>query len=114
MFTDIVGYTKIMGKDEHEAISILRKNRHIHKKFISQYGGQFLKEMGDGILASFVNSSDAVICAAAILKASEEGDFELRIGIHMGEVIYENKDVFGDGVNIASRIQPLAAPNIFV
>ena len=111
MFTDIVGYTKMMGEDEQVALSLLRKNRTIHKKFISQHHGQFLKEMGDGMLASFENSSDAVVCAAAIRKASVEKDIALRIGIHMGEVIYENKDVFGDGVNIASRIQPLAEPN---
>ena len=111
MFTDIVGYTKMMGEDEQIALSLLRKNRNIHKKYISEHHGQFLKEMGDGMLASFENSSDAVVCAAAIQKASIEKDIALRIGIHMGEVIFENKDVFGDGVNIASRIQPLAEPN---
>ena len=110
MFTDIVGYTKMMGEDEEKALSVLRINREIHKKLIYQFGGQFLKEMGDGVLASFENSSDAVICAAAIQKASGESKIDLRIGIHMGEVTFENNDVFGDGVNIASRIQPLAEP----
>ena len=111
MFTDIVGYTKMMGEDENIALSVLRKNRDIHKKMIAEYHGQFLKEMGDGVLASFENSSDAVICAASIMKTANEKDLTLRIGIHMGEVIFENKDVFGDGVNIASRIEALAEPN---
>jgi len=96
MFTDIVGYTAMMSKDEQDTLSILRVNRETHKKLILEYGGQFQKEMGDGILASFENSSDAVICAAAIQKASVENKIELRIGIHMGEVTFENNDVFGD------------------
>ncbi len=111
MFTDIVGYTKMMGQDENIALTVLRKNRDIHKKMIPEYHGQFLKEMGDGVLASFENSSDAVICAASIMKTTNEKDISIRIGIHMGEVIFENNDVFGDGVNIASRIEALADPN---
>jgi Tol biopolymer transport system component len=110
MFTDIEGYTRIMGENEQLALSILRQNRDNHKVLVQQYHGQLLKEMGDGILASFENSSDAVICAAAIQKASIEKDIALRVGIHMGEVIFENNDVFGDGVNIASRIQELGVP----
>ena len=111
MFTDIVGYTIMMSQDEQATLAILRSNRETHKKLILEFGGQLLKEMGDGILASFDNSTDAVICAAAIQKASIENQIKLRIGIHMGEVTFENNDVFGDGVNIASRIQPLAEPS---
>ena len=72
MFTDIVGYTKLMGENEDVALALLRKNREIHKRTIPEYHGQFLKEMGDGMLASFENSSDAVTCAAAIKKAANE------------------------------------------
>jgi len=67
--------------------------------------------MGDGVLASFTTISDAVFCAAAIQQAFEnEPDLKLRIGIHQGEVVFENNDVFGEGVNIASRIEALAPP----
>jgi class 3 adenylate cyclase len=111
MFTDIVGYTTMMSQDEQKTLALLRTNRETHKKLILEFGGQMLKEMGDGILASFDNSSDAVVCAAAIQKASIQNETQLRIGIHMGEVTFENNDVFGDGVNIASRIQPLAEPS---
>ncbi|MDH3648268.1 MAG: adenylate/guanylate cyclase domain-containing protein [Saprospiraceae bacterium] len=108
MFTDIVGYTALMGKDEDNALKLLHRNRVFHKAIISRYGGEWLKEMGDGTLASFNTSTDGVRCAAAIQDESEKEGISLRIGIHVGEVVFEGKDVFGDGVNIASRIQELA------
>jgi adenylate cyclase len=110
MFTDIVGYTALMGKDEQKAFELLRTNRDIHKSLIKHYNGTWIKELGDGMLASFHTATDAVFCAAAIHKActTVEG-LKLRIGIHLGEVIFENNDVFGDGVNIASRLQAMAS-----
>ena len=105
MFTDIVGYTSLLNKEEKKAFDILRKNRRIHWKLIRKYHGRWLKEMGDGILASFSSTTDAVLCANSIQKACQEINIPLRIGIHLGEVIFEKKDVIGDGVNIASRIQ---------
>ncbi len=109
MFTDIVGYTALMGKDEEKAFALLEKNRQIQKPIIEKYGGKWLKEMGDGVLASFSTVSDAVYCAASIQLASEkEPDLKLRIGIHQGEVVFDSDDVFGDGVNIASRLESLA------
>ena len=112
MFTDIVGYTKLMGSDEQEAVELLKQNRAIHKKFIKQYGGELLKEIGDGMLASFSTTSDAVYCAGSIQKDSKQVDgLELRIGIHQGEVLVESEDILGDGVNVASRIEGLAQPN---
>ena len=110
MFTDIAGYTRLMGEDEQKAMQVLRKNRKIHQSIIKKYHGNWLKEMGDGTLASFKTTSDAVFCAGALIKACEEEDIKLRIGIHQGEVIEENGDIFGDGVNIASRLEPLADP----
>ena len=105
MFTDIVGYTALMGDDEDQAFELLRNNRKLHKAIISEYNGRFLKEMGDGILSSFPTVSDAVYCSLAIQRqVKEDGEYLLRIGIHSGEVVFENEDVFGDGVNIASRI----------
>src|SRR5688572_27752117 len=109
MFTDIVGYTALMGKDEQKAFQLLKKNRQIQQPLIKQYGGTWIKEIGDGVLASFHTVTDAVLCAGAIHSACSTVDgLQLRIGIHLGEVVFEDNDVFGDGVNIASRLQALA------
>jgi len=105
MFTDIVGYTALMGRDEDKAFQILRKNRDIQRPIIKKYRGEWLKEMGDGILASFHTSSDAVRCAGEIQNEAKKAGIPLRIGIHEGEVVFEGTDVWGDGVNIASRLQ---------
>ncbi len=116
MFTDIVGYTALMGNNEQKAFELLRKNREIQKPVIEQYGGRWIKELGDGIMASFPAVSNAVYAAIKIQEACTNSQaFELRIGIHQGEVVFENDDIFGDAVNIASRLQALAPPGgIFV
>ena len=111
MFSDIIGYTTQMGKDEKKAFDNLRKNRRIHWRLIKKYKGNLLKEMGDGMLASFTSNIDAVMCALSIQTATKELNIPLRIGIHLGDVIFENKDVLGDGVNVASRIQSSADTN---
>jgi adenylate cyclase len=109
MFTDIVGYTSLMGADEEKAFDLLNRNRQIQKPLISQYNGTWIKELGDGVLASFSTASDAVTCAISIQqKCLQVPDLSLRIGIHLGEVVFEDGDVFGDGVNIASRLQAIA------
>ena len=105
VFTDIVGYTALMGSDEDKAFDLLRKNREIHTKFIKQFHGTLIKEMGDGMLISFDLASEAVRCAVEIQKAAKSHDIPLKIGIHEGEMVFEGNDVLGDGVNIASRIQ---------
>jgi TolB-like protein/class 3 adenylate cyclase len=111
MFTDIVGYTALMGKDEEKAFNLLKSNREMQKPLIEKHDGRWIKELGDGVLASFTTVTDAVICAGTILQSCKRiPDLELRIGIHLGEVVFENDDIFGDGVNIASRIMPLANP----
>ena len=111
MFTDIVGYTALMGHDEQKAFELLKKNRELQKPFIEQFNGRWIKELGDGVMASFTTVSDAVNAAIKIQHACNSAkDFQLRIGIHLGEVVFENDDVFGDGVNIASRIQSAANP----
>src|SRR6266487_5579466 len=109
MFTDIVGYTALMGEDEQKAFDLLRKNRQLQQPIIKQFNGTWIKEIGDGVLASFNTVTDAVLCASKIQKACADiNDLKLRIGIHLGEVVFEDNDVFGDGVNIASRLQALA------
>ena len=105
MFTDIVGYTALMGSDEDHAFEVLKKNKEIHTKFIDKSQGTLIKEMGDGMLISFDLASEDVRCAIEIQKASKEQNIPLKIGIHEGEIVFEGNDVLGDGVNIASRIQ---------
>src|SRR5688500_18546704 len=111
MFTDIVGYTAMMGENEQHAFNILEKNRELQAPLIEKYQGELIKELGDGLMASFPNATDAVLCATEIQQVCNKSNaYRLRIGIHMGEVVFQNNDVFGDGVNIASRIQALAPP----
>lgn len=111
MFTDIVGYTALMGNDEQKAFELLKRNRELQKPIIEKFNGRWIKELGDGVMASFNTVSDAVNAAIKIQEdCNAAKDFQLRIGIHLGEVIFENDDLFGDGVNIASRIQAVANP----
>jgi serine/threonine-protein kinase len=111
MFTDIVGYTALMGNDEQRAFELLNKNRQLQKPIIEQFYGRWIKELGDGVMASFSTVADAVYAGIKIQEACNTAkDFQLRIGIHLGDVVFENDDVFGDGVNIASRIQSAAKP----
>src|SRR6185295_18309576 len=87
MFTDIVGYTALMGEDEQKAFELLRKNRQIQQPLIKQFNGTWIKELGDGILASFYTVTDAVLCAGTIQRTcSATSNLQLRIGIHLGEV----------------------------
>ncbi len=108
IFTDIVGYTALMGKDEDKAFDMLKRNHAIHKTLIKQFNGTMIKEVGDGTLASFSLASDAVRCAMEIQKACREQDIPLKIGIHEGEMVFAGSDVLGDAVNIASRLQESA------
>ncbi len=109
MFTDIAGFTALMGEDESKALDLLARNRTLLKPLIEQHHGEWLKELGDGTLSSFASAVDAVNCAIEIQqRLREEDDRSLRIGIHLGDIVFEDNDVFGDGVNVASRIEPLA------
>ncbi|MFC2124700.1 adenylate/guanylate cyclase domain-containing protein [Bacteroidota bacterium] len=108
MFTDIVGYTALMGSDEDKAFQLLRKNRDLQRPLIKKYKGEWLKEMGDGILASFSTASDAVRCAGEIQNEAKKAGIPMRIGVHSGEVVFEGSDVLGDGVNVASRLEEMS------
>ena len=109
MFTDIVGYTRLMSKNESKALQTLDENRYIHKTIISKYGGELIKEMGDGIMAIFNTATDGVYASCEIHAAAESNeDLNLRIGLHHSQIILEKGDIFGDGVNIAARIEPTA------
>jgi len=109
MFTDIVGYTALMSKDEQKALSVLQKNKEIQKPLVQKFHGEFLKEMGDGTLLCFQSALEAVNCALEIqLAVKDIPDLNLRIGIHLGDIVFKEGDIYGDGVNVASRIEQLA------
>jgi len=111
MFTDIAGYTALMGKDEQKAMQIIHKNRNVLMPLIKQFNGEWLKEMGDGTLSSFYSAVDAVNCAMEIQRSlKDDPDLNIRIAIHVGEVVLKEKDIYGDAVNVASRIEPLTPP----
>ena len=118
MFTDMVGYTSISQRNEDLALSLLEKQSGILLPAIKSHGGIQVKTMGDAHLAEFESALEAVKCAIEIQSgvheylssASKDEHFELRIGIHVGDVVHHDDDVFGDAVNIASRIEPLAEP----
>ena len=115
LFSDIVGFTAMMQEDERAALAVLESNANIHRDALARHQGRLLKELGDGMLASFVSVSNAVACAKAIQAGvSENGDYQVRVGIHVGEVVAAGGDVFGDGVNLASRIQGEAEPGMIV
>lgn len=106
LFSDIVGYTALMGADEGATLRIISANDEIHSAAISNNSGTLLKKLGDGVLASFDSVSSSVACAQKIQAAvRRDGRFDVRVGIHLGEVVLADGDVHGDGVNIASRIQ---------
>ena len=110
VFTDIVGFTNLSSKDEEGTYNLVKKQREILKPIVMNYEGEWLKEGGDGLLLSFPSSKQAVNCSIQIQAAVKDvDDLNLRIGIHQGDIIIEDKDVFGDDVNIASRIEPFAA-----
>ena len=105
LFTDVVGYTALMGEDEGRAMAILDRHQKLVRPLVEKYNGQWLKELGDGSLSSFRSVMEAVNCALAVKLGLKDEDFEVRMGIHVGDVIFKGGDVFGDGVNLASRIQ---------
>ncbi|NUM80767.1 hypothetical protein HUU42_08175 [bacterium] len=116
MFTDMVGYSKKVQTNEEAALELLKEHNAILSKQIETYRGRTIKTIGDAFLADFDSVFNAVQCAVDIQKELNDRNrsvtpdrrIEVRIGIHLGDVIYRDNDVFGDGVNIASRIQALA------
>ena len=111
VFTDICGFTELMARDENKAMALLEQQRTLLKPIITNFNGEWLKEMGDGVLISFPSAVKAVTCSLEIQRIlAHNSDLTLRIGIHIGDIIKKDGDVFGDGVNIASRLEPLAEP----
>ncbi|MBV8362290.1 MAG: hypothetical protein JO189_30800 [Deltaproteobacteria bacterium] len=111
MFSDIVGYTAIMGRDEQMAIRALAEHRELLRNLLPRFSGRMLGEIGDGTLSSFRSASEAVNCARELQSAVRHSPgLQLRVGIHLGEVLFTGDNAWGDGVNIASRIHALSPP----
>lgn len=109
VFTDIVNFTSISAKDEQVALDLIQKQNDIIKPIVEKYNGEWLKEIGDGLLLSFGSSIEAVRCSIEIQKTLKNvDDLDIRIGIHQGDIFVKDGDVFGDDVNIASRIEGFA------
>src|SRR5688572_8937959 len=112
MFTDIVGYTAIMQTDEQKAVAIIKHYNSSLEKLVHQYDGQVLNYYGDGSLCIFHNATDAANCSMDLQKELKNNPgVPLRIGLHIGEVFFEEEKALGDGVNLASRIQSLGQEN---
>jgi len=112
MFTDIVGYTAMMQQNEEKAVAVIRHYNSTLEKFVTQFNGQVLNYYGDGSLCIFSSATDAVNCSLAVQKdLKNEPAVPLRIGLHIGEVFFEDAKALGDGVNVASRVQSLGREN---
>lgn len=107
---DIVGYTRLMGADQAGTLRALQSFRSdILRPAIASQGGKIIKDMGDGWLVEFSSTSEAVEAALAVQGAmAVTAAFRLRIGINIGDILHEDEDIFGDGVNIAARLQSIA------
>jgi adenylate cyclase len=118
MFTDIVGYTRLAQANESRALELLEEHRKILRPLFPTHGGSEVKTIGDAFLVEFRSALEAVLCAVEIQKKIAErnssgnpaGRLDVRVGIHLGDVVHGSGDVAGDAVNVASRIEPLAEP----
>ncbi len=112
---DVVGYSRLMGANESGTLTALKAHREtVFDPAVARYKGRVVKLIGDGTLAEFASVVDAVNCALAIqraVKAQTAGSgIVLRIGINLGDIIIDGDDIYGDGVNVAARLEPLAEP----
>ena len=118
MFTDMVGYSALAQRDDELALELLEEHRLLLREIFPRFHVPKIKTIGDGFLVEFHSALEAAQCAVEIQRAlSKRNDdvplerrVAIRIGIHIGDVVHRTGDVYGDGVNIASRIEPLAGP----
>src|SRR5262249_164738 len=115
----VAGYSRLMGADEEGTLAALRAvRRHLADPKIAEHRGRIVKTTGDGLLVEFASVVDAVRCAIEVQRemiarsaaAPAERRIEFRMGINIGDIIIEDGDIFGDGVNIAARLEALAEP----
>ena len=116
---DVVGYSRLMGIDEEGTLAALKAHRkEVIDPLIAQHQGRIFKTTGDGLLIEFASIVDAVRCAIVIQQGIESRNanvdesrrIRFRVGINVGDVIVEGDDIFGDGVNVAARLEALAEP----
>ena len=111
VFTDIVGFTQLTADDQQKASDLLDLQRNELKPLVENYGGKWIKEVGDGLILTFDTITNAVQCCLKIQeKAKDIENLFLRIGIHLGEILEKENDIIGDDVNVAARIEPFSAP----
>src|ERR1700745_3217942 len=115
---DVVGYSRLMGLGEAGTAQALREHRAAADPLIAEHAGRIVKTTGDGVLIEFGSVVGAVQCAIALQKLMTERNagigegrrMDLRIGVHLGDVLVEGDDIIGDGVNIAARLEGIAEP----
>src|SRR5262249_41865667 len=116
---DVVGYSRLMGRDESGTLASLKALRQeVVDPAITNHGGRIVKTTGDGLLLEFPSVVNAVRCAVEVqtdvaakgAKVAEDQRITFRIGVNLGDVIVDGDDIFGDGVNIAARLEVLAEP----
>ena len=111
VFTDIVGFTKLTSQDQQKASDLLDTQRKEFSFLVKSFQGKWVKEMGDGLILTFDTISKAVRCCVKMQqKARAIEHLNLRIGMHLGEILEKENDIIGDDVNIAARIEPFSAP----
>jgi TolB-like protein/class 3 adenylate cyclase len=117
LVADVVGYSRLMEADEVGALAALKSLRsEILEPLVEEHSGRIVKTMGDGVLVEFASAVNAVNCALAVQakmadgSVPEEKRMSLRIGINLGDIVEEDSDIYGDGVNIATRLEALAPP----
>jgi len=109
MFTDIVGYTSMASEDETHSMKLVESVNRRLRRFIYAHNGRWIQQVGDGTLSTFASAFDALTCAVQIQKAFYDGEkVNLRIGLHIGDIVIKEPNVWGSGVNIASRIESFA------
>ena len=119
---DVEGYSRLMGADEVGTLKGLTERRAILDRLIGEYRGRIANTAGDSVLAEFGSAVDAIECAVEAQTALAEANssvapdrrINFRIGVHIGEVMVRAGDLFGDGVNIAARLQSIAKQEAFV
>ena len=115
---DIAGYSALMGADESRTVRDLKGHQAIVLPMVADFGGRVIDTAGDGILAEFASVVNAVECAVAIQRTMVERNesvepgrrMQFRMGINLGDVIYDENRIFGDGINIAARLEGIAEP----
>ena len=111
MFSDIVGYTALMGRDESAGRQVRRRHRQVVGARAVQYGGEVVDENGDELVLCFTSAVDAVNSGLRVQQdLADDPDLAVRIGIHVGDVVFEGGRLYGDGVNLAARVRAVAEP----